>query len=128
MFLARYLCAVFLSAVSLAVDAGEKIILPSDPATWNGDFSRVAQSTAKCAGGDIEQLGRRMVLSQPYSPSEFEAFHRGGLPFSGLSDSDRFYSFYSRSASPGGRFWAFGGFVVVRGACIIHAEVTTYDN
>jgi hypothetical protein len=125
---ARCFLSVLLAAATSPASAGEKSVVPSDPASWNRDFLRVTQPTQDCAGGTIEQLGNRTILSQPYSPLEFEAFHRGALSMRGLADSDRFYSFYARSEFPGGDFLAFGGYVVVRATCIIHAEVTTYDN
>ncbi len=121
----------FLALVALLAGhaaAASRAAVPSAPATWNEDFQRLIEPTADCAGGAIELLAKRAVLSGPYSPLEIEAFHPGTLPMPGLLPSDRFHSFYARSELPGGRFWAFGGYAVVRGSCIIAAEVDTYDN
>ena len=102
--------------------------VPSDPHAWNADFQRVSPATPACAGGTIEALGHRSTLSQAYAPKAFEALHPGVLATRGLRASDRFYAFHFRSELPGGSFWAFGGYVVVRDTCIIHARVNTYDN
>ena len=124
---ARWILLPIIATLAPSTGAGE-ITVPSDPTTWNDDFLRISRPTHDCAGGTVEELGKRTVLSQPYSPIEFEAFHLGALSIRGLKDSDRFYSFYARSELPGGSFWAFGGHVIVRHTCIIHAQVTTYDN
>ena len=129
MFLVRYFYAMLFSAISLPAGAGESMLLPSDPASWNGDFLQLVQPTEKCPGGTVEQLGRRMSVSEPYTMSQYETLHRDSLPsMSGIADSDHVHSFYFRSELPGGTFWGFGGYLVARGDCVIHAKVTTHDN
>jgi hypothetical protein len=108
--------------------ASERVPVPSPPATWSEDFRRLVEPTDQCPGGTIAQIRERAVVSAPYSPREIEAFHPGTLPIPGIQASDRFYSFYSRSELSSGTFWAFGGYALVRGSCIIHAVVDTYDN
>ena len=129
MLLSRCFLLVLLATGSALAGTRENIVLPSDPASWNADLFRLIQPTEKCAGGTVEQLGKRVFLSHPYSPQEFEASHPGTLlSIHGLADSDRIYSFYFRSELPGVSFWGFGGDLIARGECIIYADVTTYDN
>lgn len=128
MVLRRWAFSVlFLS--SFAVAAGEVIVVPSDRATWYGDFQSLTVPTEECPGGTVEQLGKRMSVSEPYPTQSPGAAQRFALPsLHGIADSDRVHEFYFSSELPGGSFWGFRGYLVSRGACVIHAKVTTIDN
>lgn len=128
MFLKRWLFSLLFFS-SFTVAAGETTVVPSEPATWYGDFQSLIVPTEECPGGTVEQLGKRMSVSESYSPQHPGAARRFSLSsLRGVVDSDRVHEFYFSSELPGDSFWGFGGYLVARGACVIHAKVTTIDN
>ena len=133
MRLRRFSLVLAIGAVVPFAGADEKVFQPTDPATWGGDLVRFMQPTKECAGGTVEQLETRMAVSKPYLMEEFEATQGGAVALKGavdgaLLDADRLRSFSFRSDLPGGTFWGIDGYVVVRNGCVIHAEITSYDN
>ncbi|RDZ26007.1 hypothetical protein [Lysobacter silvisoli] len=109
--------------------AYEKVALPSDPSTWGGDLLERIQPTPACAGGTVEQLGKRLAVSEPYSAAAFERTHGKAIGFKReLADTDRVHAFSFRSERPGESYWGFDGVLVARGGCVIHARITNYDN
>jgi len=128
MLIARSLYAMLL-LFPRSVDAADIAVVPSDPATWSSEFLRRSQPTEECPGGTVEQAEKHMTVSEAYSPERFEAIYPSLLrSLKGIEGTDRFHSFYLKSDLPGGRFWGQGGYLVVRGTCIIHVNVTIYDN
>jgi hypothetical protein len=104
--------------------------VPSNPSRWDRDFLSMAAPSPTCPGGSLESLRKHMAVSAPYAaPDAFQAATHHALPtLIGVVPSDRYYSFSFRSDLPGGGFWGFGGYLITRGSCIIHAEVTSRDN
>ena len=65
----------------------------------------------------------------PYSAEAFEKTHGATIAFKrSLAEADRIQSFSFRSGPESGTYWGFDGYVVVRNGCVIHAEITNYDN
>lgn len=118
-----------LSLGSSAVSAGEEIVLPSDPQTWYGDLRPMITPTEQCPGGTVEQLRKRIFVSEPHSTLTLDAAQRlSQSALRGVEDSDLMYEFHFSSELAGGGFWGFGGYLISRGECVIHAKVTTIDN
>lgn len=118
-----------LCVVSLHAVAGGPVAVLSDPASWNSDFRRIVPSTGDCPGGTLEGLSVRMHVEGPYSPEAYRAPDRSYIKFAdGIRDDDLIHSFYCSSQSETGRYWGFGGYVVVRDGCIVHADIDGYDN
>jgi hypothetical protein len=70
-----------------------------------------------------------MHVTGPYSPKEYRAADRGYLEFpAGVQDYDLIHSFYYSAQSAKGRYWGFGGYVVIRDTCIVHSDIDGYDN
>lgn len=114
---------------SSAVAAGEEVALPSDPQTWYGDLRPMITPTEQCPGGTVEQLRKRMSVSEPSSTRALDTaqrFSQSTLP--GIEDSDLVHEFHFSSELAGGGFWGFSGYLISRGECIIHAKVTSIDN
>lgn len=128
MLLRRWTFSVLLFG-NFSVAAGETKAVPSDPTTWYGDFQSLVVPTEECPGGTVEQLGKRLTLSEPYSLRVPDAAQRFSVPtLIGIEDSDWVHEFYFSSELPGGSFWGFSGYLMSRGSCVIHAEVTNIDN
>ena len=114
---------------NFSVAAGETKAVPSDPTTWYGDFQSLVIPTEECPGGTVEQLGKRLTLSEPFSAQASDVARRFSVPtLRGTEDSDWVHEVYFSAELPGGSFWGFSGYLVARGSCVIHAEVTTIDN
>ena len=112
-----------------SASAGEAIDVPSDPATWYGDFLDLVAPTKECPGGTFEQLSKYMYVSDQTSVQDSDTARRFQVhALRGIEDSDGVHEFYFSSELPGGSFWGFGGYLVSRDACVIHAKVTTIDN
>ena len=118
---------VFLSSLAVAAEAIAAV--PSQPATWYGDFRSQVVPTDECPGGTVEQIGERMSVSAPYSAQDAEAIQRFSLSaLRGIAGTDQVHEFYFSSELPDGSFWGFGGFLVARGVCVIHVKITNIDN
>jgi hypothetical protein len=104
--------------------------VPSNPTEWDKDFLSMSEPSSACPGGSVEALRKHMTLSSPYGSAEaLQAASLRALPqLSGVAPGDQYYSFSFRSELPGGTFWGFGGYLVTRGPCVVHAEVTNHDN
>lgn len=129
MSIARCCGFLLMLPVAQTVSAGDSILQPTDPAGWNGDFRRLVRPTAQCPGGTMAQLRSRVSVSEPHVPRDLERIHDfrpRSVP--AIAPSDKLHAFHFRSESPDGSFWGFDGFVVARGKCIIHVEVTSHDN
>jgi hypothetical protein len=126
---AKCLASSLLFFGCFSASAAEAIDVPSDPATWYGDFLNLIAPTKECPGGTVEQLRKYMYVSDPISALDSGAAQRFPLQaLRGIEDSDGVHEFYFSSELPGGSFWGFGGHLISRGACVIHAKVTTIDN
>ena len=129
MFPVRLLVATILYIFSPLVAARGHAELVSDPASWNSDFRTIIQPTKQCPGGTLDDLRSHMHVAGPYSPKEYRAADRGYLNFpQEVQDHDLVHSFYYSAQSPKGRHWGFGGYVIVRDTCIVHADIDGYDN
>src|SRR5690242_11962169 len=77
-----------------SVAATRDIVVPSEPATWNKDFTALVRPTPDCPGGTVEQLRKRMSVSEAYSPQAYEAAHQTSLgSLRGLAATDRLHEF-----------------------------------
>jgi len=114
---------------SATVSAGEETVVPSDPGTWYGDLRPLIAPTGQCPGGTVEQLRRRMSVSEPRPVNASEVVQRfSQSKLHGVEGSDAVHEFYFRSDLSDDRFWGFGGFLISRDGCVIHTRVTTIDN
>ena len=94
---------------------------------WNSDFADRAPATAACPGGSLEQVRSTLRVRGPLQPGDLEG------PLSREVDArlrpgDALYSFEAFFNEPGRRPWGFAGHLVAHGDCIVHADVTGYDN
>jgi len=129
MYAARYLLLAIICLSASVATARQQGVLVSDPASWNRDFRAIVQPTEQCAGGTLDDLRKHMHVTGPYSPKEYRAADRSYLEFpAGVQDDDPIYSFYYSAQSKEGRYWGFGGYIVVRDECIVHADIDGYDN
>lgn len=129
MRLRRFWLVLVIGAVAPFAGADEKSLQPTDPATWGGDLVRFIQPTKECAGGTVGHLETQMAVSAPYSAEEFEVAQSGALAlWDAPSDMDGMRLFSYRSDLPGGGFWGFDGYLLVRDGCVVHAKITSYDN
>ncbi|MBD9470922.1 hypothetical protein [Pseudoxanthomonas sp. PXM01] len=111
------------------VSAGEETVVPSDPHTWYGDLRPLITPTGQCPGGTVEQVRRRMSVSEPHPVNASGVVRRFSLStLRGVVDSDAVHEFYFRSDLSGDRFWGFGGYLISRDGGVIHTQVTTIDN
>ena len=119
----------------------------SDPATWSPDFMRGAISSEDCRTDSLPNVRTRMAAIGPYEVDEFErtvAYYSptGGEPGESIPIYNRVSELVRRSIDPADRIYAFGfsslaaggsaqglsGYVVARGDCIVHVQVTRYEN
>jgi len=119
---------VFFSPLLLAADEAREV--PTSPNTWAGDFADHVEATPRCPGGTVEGLRRHMTVSDPFdSPGGYLAATNETLPqLRGLKPGDAFRQFRLSRQLADGSFWGFGGYVIERAGCIVHAEVTSHDN
>lgn len=85
---------------------------PADLAEWS-------PPTPACPGGTLSALQARMSVT-PLSD--------GAAPDTATQAADRHYTFWFSTDPESPDYWSFGGRLVARGDCIVHAEVTRYDN
>jgi hypothetical protein len=129
MHFSHFFWATLFAMAATSTSANETSFLPSDPSTWHGDFLQRVKPTNECAGGTIAQVRKHMSVSAPYTSQEFEAAQDGS--FHSVPDvpaSDRLHSFSFRSELDDRSFWGFEGYLVARGECVIHVQVTSHDN
>ena len=124
MFIRSFL--LILSA-SLATIAYGSTQLLSPSSNWGADFTSRSPATAKCPGGSLADIGTRMTVSAPYKLAKFQT-RVPDLIRSRISSGDRLHSFQFNTALESGNYWGFCGYLVARGNCIVHAQVTGYDN
>lgn len=99
----------------------------SSPGNWGEDFTSRSPATAECPGGSLAHLGTRMTVSAPYTLERF----RTPVPDpirSNVVSTDRLHLFQYTTHLDSGDYWGFSGYLVARGDCIVHAQVTGYDN
>lgn len=101
--------------------------LLSPRSKWHGEFTDRSPSTAECPGGTLTHLRSRMAVSGSYTVGEFEERIPDSIRLR-LTDDDRLHSFQFTTNPDLADFWGFSGYLVSRGDCIIHADVTSYDN
>lgn len=129
MFIRSCLLVVLVGVSAPSVIARGKDFPSPDPASWEGDLFRFVQPTPECKGGTVEQLGKRMDVSEPYLAEAFEKAYATTIPFKrDLVPVDRIHSFSFRSEPAGMPYWGFDGYLVARSGCVIYAEITNYDN
>jgi hypothetical protein len=75
----------------------------------------------------MAHLQSRTAISGPYAIGAFEERMPESIRLR-LADDDRLHSFQFSTDPDSGDFWGFSGYLVSRGNCIIHADVTGYDN
>ena len=116
--------AAALSLASIACAGGQ---LLSPRANWGRDFTDRSPPTSECPGGSLAQLRTRMAVS---APQELTKVVRDIPEPIGLqvSRSDKLHTFQFSTDPATDAFWGFSGYLVARGDCIVHAEVTGHDN
>jgi len=119
----------------------------SDPETWSSDVMRGAAPSPECQTDTIENLKQRMAVTGPYTVEEYErtvAFYSSTAEnpteriatLNEVSEfvrreigaEDRIYGFQFMTDPASGDFWGFTGYLVARGECMIHVEVTSHIN
>ncbi|MFT3669430.1 MAG: hypothetical protein QM795_12835 [Pseudoxanthomonas sp.] len=115
-----------LMATTLPGDATpHELLTPRE--RWNEDFVRYAPATATCPGGSLDQVRTRLYVSGPLLPEQLETPLSSDIR-ARLRTGDALYSFHRFFDEPGRRPWGFAGHLVAHGDCIVHADVTGYDN
>lgn len=117
--------AIALVPLAFAACTGSRLLSPRS--TWGGDFADRSPPTEECPGGTLRQLGERMAVSSPQDPTDVE----GSIPDairSRMTEQHRLYSFDFAMNPNADDYWGFSGYLVAQGDCIVHAEVTSYDN
>jgi len=128
-------------------DAGAATATLSDPSSWNRDFMRGARSSPECAVDTVRNIQMRMAAIGPYTLEEFVrtvAFYastgddrdQGAPTYNRVSDdvrssitaADRIYAFGLNSSTVDSGGWQVSGYFVARGDCLVHVEVTGFDN
>ena len=117
---------VIISASFVTIACGGAQLL-SSPSTWGEDFTSRSPSTSECPGGSLVHLRAQMTVSAPHTLAEFQA-RVPDLIRSRISGGDRLHSFQFSTYSESGNYWGFSGYLVARGNCVVHAQVTEYDN
>lgn len=105
--------------------SSQALITPRE--RWNVDFARHAPATAACPGGSLDRARSALRVRGPLQPEQLES---PLLPeiLARLRTGDAVYSFDAFFNEPGQRPWGFAGHLVAHGDCIVHADVTGYDN
>ena len=103
--------------------------IPSSPETWGSEISSRVKPTAACPGGEVASLRTQLEVSSPFtSPAAFSAATGEKLPeLEGTLTGDTTHQFSFHAELPDGTVWGFSGFLLARGPCIIHAQVTSID-
>lgn len=129
-------------------DAAPTPVQPfSDPATWNPDFMRGAVSSPDCPTDTLRNVRMRMAAIGPYDLDEFErtvSYYSsiGDEPGEGtptynrvselvrrsIAASDRIYAFRFNPLAADGAARGFSGYFVARGDCVVHVQITSYDD
>lgn len=108
--------------------------VPSDPARWGRLELGLPDATPACPGGEIAALRAQVPQLEPQTVAAYARTHPGHLDaLRGVQATDAVYPFAFESsdfrnpdaASPG---FAQRGFFLVRGACLIHVGITSFDN
>lgn len=111
----------------LAASACSNAELLSPRSGWGADLTDRSPPTKACPGGTVEQLATRMDVSSPYALADFEPEISDRIRTRIASDH-RLYSVRFGTDPDADGYWGFSGYLVARGDCIVHAEVTSYDN
>jgi hypothetical protein len=114
-------------SVSFATIACGSTPLLSPLSNWGTDFTSRSPATDKCPGGSLASLGSHMTVSAPYKLAKFQV-RVPDLIRTHIASTDRLYSFQFNTTLASGNYWGFSGYLVARGDCIVHAQVTGYDN
>ena len=120
-------CFLLILSASFATVACGSTQLLSPSSNWGEDFTSRSPATVKCPGGSLADLSTRMTVSAPHKLSKLQT-RVPDLIRSRISSGDRLHSFQFNTALESGNYWGFSGYLVARGKCIIHAQVTGYDN
>ena len=119
------LIATIVISLAASASGGDRLLSP--PSSWGDDFTVRSPPTDVCPGGTISHLRARMAVSEPKDLAVLrERFPDTVL--SQISQDDRLYTFQFSTDPDSGNFWGFSGYLVARGNCIVHAEVTGHDN
>jgi hypothetical protein len=129
MFNARCILILFALATHTAACATEKTHIPSDPKSWGMTFLGLPPPSPRCPGGEISEFTALVPQLKPLTPKQYESQESGSLAsLVGLEASDQVFPFYYQWNLKYGKFSAVSGFILARGACIIHVQATGYDN
>ena len=125
--IARFLPFMLLGGCAMATNGAIRV--PTSPDQW-GDLAPQITPTDACPGGTVEALSSRLVVSPGFSSViSYAKETQEKMPtLEGVRAGDSFHQFSFRQDLPDGGFWGFTGFLLARGGCIIHAQVTSFDN
>ncbi len=119
-------CFIIAAMSLVAVSCGGSELL-SPTSTWGGDFTDRSPPTDECSGGTVTQLDTQMAVSAPLRREEIESTVPDGIR-SSILDSDKFHTFHFGTDPEGSHYWGFSGYLIARGDCIVHVEITSFDN
>ena len=117
---------VAIALISFAPLACSGTQLLSPRSAW-GDLASRSPPTEECPGGTMSQLRTRMAVSSPYSLADAGP-QVANVIRPRISNEHRLYSFQFSTDPNSDGYWGFSGYLVADDNCIIHAEVTGYDN
>lgn len=122
--------------------------LLTERSAW-GDLTRFAEPTPDCPGGRLEQLRQRVGVAGPSSVEELDrqeaeaeaADQKAGPAMSivwlypvsdfirqNLRAPSELYTFEYSTDPDKSPWWGFRGLLVAREGCLIHAEITGFDD
>jgi len=101
--------------------------LLTSPGTWGQDFTERSPATDDCPGGTLSALRSRMAVHGAMSKMEITSRLPEAVRMR-IEDGDEAHAFRFEAGSGSAASWGFEGVVVVRGDCIVHAEITGRDN
>lgn len=124
----RGLASAFLLGMSvLTTLACAPVASLSRPSTWGEDFIARSPPTTRCPGGTVAQLRSRMWVSKPVTAAQLGS-DISEVVKANVSDADRLHLFQFATDPGQGGYWGFSGYLVARRDCIIHVQLTGYDN
>ena len=120
----RFVAIAVISLAAIACGGGQ---LLSPPRSWGGDFTDRSPPTDECPGGTLAHLRTRMAVSEPDNLAALRLVIPDTIRPQLLQD-DNLHTFQFSTDPDSSNFWGFSGYLVARGNCIVHAEVTGHDN
>jgi len=99
----------------------------SAPKTWGEDFLARSPPTEHCPGGTVSHLRTQMAVEDARTQAQFDLPIEDAIR-SKLEADDRFHRFRFSTDPDAEPYWGFEGVLIARRDCIVHVEITGYDN